>query len=337
MNMTEIKIPCVAVGSKTEQLIRDAVEVTGENKGKLKSPIFSTVSQLERGSNKFNASLYKSILNYGASEKHFPNGAWIPSTEELLEIFNRAYHIATIAINTEVPLDRYGDFWDMASIWIELDPETAAWEGYSHQRNLSALYAIYAMVHAIVDREKDKSEFIEDFLDTIRTDETINEAMEFFLPADKQPNTTATPPSSTTETETETETEEEVKTTPPNHSYTEEEQKSIAKVLRQEINEYIIEKLKECIELCESHADYTLLEIALYENNYIKKRNSHQAFIKAMIALHLLEDGSVKIDNVKQKFSSLGKSNATSGMYKTWDTNNTDRIKCEKFAEILNT
>ena len=56
-----------------------------------------------------------------------------------------------------------------------------------------------------------------------------------------------------------------------------------------------------------------------------------------MIALHLLEDGSVKIDNVKQKFSSLGKSNATSGMYKTWDTNNTDRIKCEKFAEILNT
>lgn len=331
MNMTEIKIPCVAVGSKTEQLIRDAVEVTGENKGKLKSPIFSTVFQLERGTNKFNASLYKSILNYGASPKHFHCGAWIPSAEELLEIFNRAYHIATIAINTEVPLDRYGDFWDMASIWIKLDPETAAWEGERHLRNLPALYVIYAMVHAIVDRERDKSEFIEDFLDTMRTDETINEAMEFFLPADKQHNTTATPPSSTTETET----EEELKTTPPNHSYTEEEQKSIAKVLKQEINEYIIERLKECIEDCVNDADYALLEIALYENYYIKKRNSHQAFIKAMIALHLLKDGSVKIDNVKQKFSSLGKSNATSGMYKKWEKNNPDRIKCEKFAEIL--
>lgn len=208
MNMTEIKIPCVAVGSKTEQLIRDAVEVTRENnviRRKLKMQIFSATSQLERGTNKFNTSLYKSILKYGASKKHFPNWAWIPSDEELLEIFNRAYHIATIAINTEVPLDRWGDFGEMASIWIELDPETAAWEGYSHQRNLSALHAIYAMVHAIVDREKDKSEFIEDFLDTIRTDETINEAMEFFLPADKQPNTTATPPSSTTETETEEE------------------------------------------------------------------------------------------------------------------------------------
>lgn len=208
MNMTEIKIPCVAVGSKTEQLIRDAVEVTRENnviRRKLKMQIFSATSQLERGTNKFNTSLYKSILKYGASKKHFPNWAWIPSDEELLEIFNRAYHIATIAINTEVPLDRWGDFWEMASIWIELDPETAAWEGYRHQRNLSALHAIYAMVHAIVDREKDKSEFIEDFLDTIRTDETINEAMEFFLPADKQPNTTATPPSSTTETETEEE------------------------------------------------------------------------------------------------------------------------------------
>jgi hypothetical protein len=78
-----------------------------------------------------------------------------------------------------------------------------------------------------------------------------------------------------------------------------------------------------------------LLEIALYENNYIKERNSHQAFIKAMIALHLLKDGSVKIDNVKRKFSSLGKSNATSGRYKTWEKNNPDRIKCEKFAEIL--
>ncbi|MBQ5643672.1 MAG: hypothetical protein IIV13_07965 [Bacteroidaceae bacterium] len=208
MNTTEIKIPCVAVGSKTEQLIRDAVEMTRENnviRRKLKMQIFSATSQLERGTNKFNTSLYKSIMNYGASKKHFPNWAWKPSDEELLEIFNRAYHIATIAINTEVPLDRWGDFWDMASIWIELDPETAAWEGYSHQRNLSALHAIYAMVHAIVDREKDKSEFIEDFLDTIRTDETINEAMEFFLPADKQPNTTATPPSSTTETETEEE------------------------------------------------------------------------------------------------------------------------------------
>lgn len=334
MNMTEIKIPCVAVGSKTEQLIRDAVEVTRENdviKRKLKMQIFSATSQLERGSNKFNTSLYKSILNYGASKKHFPNWPWIPSDEELLEIFNRAYHIATIAINTEVPLDRYGDFWDMASILIKLDPETAAWEGESHQRNLSALYAIYAMVHAIVDMEKDKSEFIEDFLDTIRTDETINEAMEFFQPADKQPNTTATPPSSTTEAKT----EEEVKTTPPNHSYTEEEQKSIAKVLRQEINEYIIERLRECIKLCVNDADYTLLEIALYENNYIKKRDGHQAFIKALTALHLLEDGSVNLANVRQKVTSLKNKHATSGMYKTWDTNNPNRIKCEKFAEIL--
>lgn len=203
--MTEIKIPFVAVGNKTEQLIRDAVEVTRENDEIKTRKIFSVASQLERGTNKFNNSLYKSILKYGASKKYFPNWAWKPSTEELLEIFNRAYQIATIAINTEVPLDRWGDFWDMASIWVELDPETAAWEGESHQRNLPALYVIYAMVHAIVDMEKDKSEFIEDFLDTIRTDEDINEAIEFFLPADKQPNATATPPSSTTETETEEE------------------------------------------------------------------------------------------------------------------------------------
>lgn len=142
--------------------------------------------------------------------------------------------------------------------------------------------------------------------------------------------TTPTPPSSTTTTP------EHSNDTPQAYSYTEEEQKSIAKVLRQEINQYIIERLKECIKLCKCDADYTLLEIALYENNYIKQRNGHKAFIKAMIALHLLEDGSVNLANVRQKFTSLGKSNATSGMYKRWDTNNTDRIKCEKFAEILN-
>lgn len=185
--MNEIKIPCVALGTKTEELIRDAIEVKRENnaiKRRFIRQIFSDASQLERGTNQFNTSLYKSILEYGASEHFFK--PWTPSTEVLLEIFNRAYKIATIAINMEVPLDRYADFWDMATIWEELDPETAAWVGESHQRNLPVLYATFAMVHAIVDREKDKSEFIEDFLDTMRTDEDVNEAMDFFPPADKQ-------------------------------------------------------------------------------------------------------------------------------------------------------
>lgn len=233
--MAEIKIPCAAVGSKTEQLIRDAVEVTRENnelEENTERQIFSNTSQLERGTNKFNASLYKSLMNYGASKKHFPYGAWKPSTEELLEIFNRAYHIATMAINTEVPLDRWDDFWDMASIWVELDEETAAWEGESHQRNLPALYAIYAMVHAIVDMEKDKSEFIEDFLYTIRTDEDINEAMEFFLLADKQ---SLLPPPSSSLDKTDTDTNDDNTNNPEQNIEKKREKaiKAIGKVIKE--------------------------------------------------------------------------------------------------------
>lgn len=272
---------------------------------------FKTIKDLEFNSlNQFNVNLYRSFARFYEKEI----GKY-PSDEITLWSFNNAYRIAMDGLREPLRfnINIYEEGLSVVRIqemWIPRDRQEVV--------------AVICMAYAILEEEEEKSAKLNYVLSLTRA------SYHSFIK--KMKNTQdATPPSGTTETET----EEEVKTTTPNHSYTEEEQKSIAKVLRQEINEYIIERLRECIELCVNDADYTLLEIALYENNYIKERDGHKAFINALTALHLLEDGSVKAVNVRGKYSTLGKSNATSGMYKEWEKNNTDRIKCEKFAEIL--
>lgn len=320
MQESEYKLPHALVGCKKEEDFKlliatnnQQIHLFEEEMGKhFKGNFFKNIKDLEFNSlNQFNVNLYRSFARFYEKEI----GKY-PSDEITLWSFNNAYRIAMDGLCE--PLQFNINKYEKALSEVKI-------QGITIPRDRQEVVAVICMAYAILEEEEEKSAKLNYVLSLTRA------SYHSFIK--KMKNTQdATPPYDTTETET----EEEVKTTPPNHSYTEEEQKSIAKVLRQEINEYIIERLRECIELCVNDADYTLLEIALYENNYIKERNSHQAFIKAMIALHLLKDGSVKIDNVKRKFSSLGKSNATSGMYKTWEKNNPDRIKCEKFAEILN-
>lgn len=319
MQESEYKLPHALVGCEKEEDFKLLITANNqqihffeEEMGKhFKGNFFKNIKDLEFNSlNQFNVNLYRSFARFYEKEI----GKY-PSDEITLWSFNNAYRIAMDGLYE--PLQFNINKYEKALSEVKI-------QGITIPRDRQEVVAVICMAYAILEEEEEKSAKLNYVLSLTRA------SYHSFIK--KMKNTQdATPPSDTTETET----EEEVKTTPPNHSYTEEEQKSIAKVLRQEINEYIIERLRECIELCVNDADYTLLEIALYENNYIKERNSHQAFIKAMIALHLLKDGSVKIDNVKRKFSSLGKSNATSGRYKTWEKNNPDRIKCEKFAEIL--
>lgn len=320
MQESEYKLPHALVGCKKEedfklliatnnQQIHFFEEETGKH---FEGNFFKNIKDFEFNSlNQFNVNLYRSFARFYEKEI----GKY-PSDEITLWSFNNAYRIAMDGLCE--PLQFNINKYEKALSEVKI-------HGIRIPRDRQEVVAVICMAYAILEEEEEKSAKLNYVLSLTRA------SYHSFIK--KMKNTQdATPPSGTTETET----EEEVKTTTPNHSYTEEEQKSIAKVLRQEINEYIIERLRECIELCVNDADYTLLEIALYENNYIKERNSHQAFIKAMIALHLLEDGSVNLTNVRQKVTSLKNKHATSGMYKTWEKNNPDRIKCEKFAEILN-
>lgn len=319
MQESEYKLPHALVGCKKEedfklliahnnQQIHFFEEETGKH---FEGNFFKNIKDLEFNSlNQFNVNLYRSFARFYEKEI----GKY-PSDELTLWSFNNAYRIAMDGLCE--PLQFNINKYEKALSEVTI-------QGIRMPRDKQEVVAVICMAYAILEEEEEKSAKLNYVLSLTKA------SYHSFIKKMKNAEDD-TPPSVTTETKT----EEQVKTTPPNHSYTEEEQKSIAKVLRQEINEYIIERLRECIELCESQTDYALLEIALYENNYIKQRNGHHAFIKAMIALHLLEDGSVKTENLRQKFTSLKKSYATSGMYKTWDTNNTDRIKCEKFAEIL--
>lgn len=319
MQESEYKLPHALVGCEKEELFKlliaennQQIHLFEEETGKhFEGDFFKNIKDLEFNSlNQFNVNLYRSFARFYEKEI----GKY-PSDEITLWSFNNAYRIAMDGLC--VPLQFNINKYEKALSEVKI-------HGIRIPRDRQEVVAVICMAYAILEEEEEKSAKLNCVLSLTRA------SYHSFIK--KMKNTQdATPPSGTTETET----EEEAKTTPPNHSYTEEEQKSIAKVLRQEINEYIIERLKECIKLCESHADYALLEIALYENNYIKERDRHQAFINALTALHLLEDGSVKTVNVRRKYSTLGQSNATSGMYKEWEKNNTDRIKCEKFAVIL--
>lgn len=319
MQESEYKLPHALVGCKKEEDFKLLIVVNNqqmdffeEETGKhFEGKFFKNIKDLEFNSlNQFNVNLYRSFARFYEKEI----GKY-PSDEITLWSFNNAYRIAMDGLCE--PLQFNINKYEKALSEVKI-------QGITIPRDRQEVVAVICMAYAILEEEEEKSAKLNYVLSLTRA------SYHSFIK--KMKNTQdATPPSGTTETAT----EEEVKTTPPNHSYTEEEQKSIAKVLRQEINEYIIERLKECIKLCESQVDYALLEIALYENNYIKKRNGHQAFIKAMIALHLLEDGSVNLTNVRQKVTSLKNKHATSGMYKEWDINSPDRIKCEKFAEIL--
>lgn len=319
MQESKYKLPHALVGCEKEedfkllitannQQIHFFEEETGKH---FEGNFFKTIKDLEFNSlNQFNVNLYRSFARFYEKEI----GKY-PSDEITLWSFNNAYRIAMDGLREPLRfnINIYEEGLSVVRIqemWIPRDRQEVV--------------AVICMAYAILEEEEEKSAKLNYVLSLTRA------SYHSFIK--KMKNTQdATPPSGTTETET----EEEVKTTPPNHSYTEEEQKSIGEILKHEINEYIIEKLKECIELCKYDSDYALLEIALYENNYIKERDGHKAFINALTALHLLEDGSVKAVNVRGKYSTLGKSNATSGMYKEWEKNNTDRIKCEKFAEIL--
>ena len=319
MQESEYKLPHALVGCKKEEDFKLLIVVNNqqmdffeEETGKhFEGKFFKNIKDLEFNSlNQFNVNLYRSFARFYEKEI----GKY-PSDEITLWSFNNAYRIAMDGLCE--PLQFNINKYEKALSEVKI-------QGITIPRDRQEVVAVICMAYAILEEEEEKSAKLNYVLSLTRA------SYHSFIK--KMKNTQdATPPSGTTETAT----EEEVKTTPPNHSYTEEEQKSIAKVLRQEINEYIIERLKECIKLCESQVDYALREIALYENNYIKKRNGHQAFIKAMIALHLLEDGSVNLTNVRQKVTSLKNKHATSGMYKEWDINSPDRIKCEKFAEIL--
>lgn len=321
MPESEFKLPRALVGCKKEEDFKlliatnnQQIQFFEEETGKsFKGDFFKNIKDLEFNSlNQFNVNLYLSFVRFYEKEI----GKY-PSDEITLWSFNNAYRIAMNSLSNPTLFT--------ISIYERALSEVTV-HGIRIPRDKQEVAAVICMAYLIMEEEEEKSSKLKYFLLLAKANyNSFIRKMKSIMDG----TTTPTPPPSTTTTP------EHSNDTPQAYSYTEEEQKSITKVLRQEINGYIIEKLKECIELCESQTDYALLEIALYENNYIKQRNGHLAFIKAMIALHLLEDGSVKTDNLRQKFTSLKKSHATSGMYKTWDTNNTDRIKCEKFAEIL--
>lgn len=306
---------------RTRKIPRFLASVDCPQRGPRYSP-FKSIDDVETNTECFNKKLYLGLLD--AYEANTYDNS-LPTPEVVLMLFNGAYAMSIHALNHKNPELYYEE--DYRNIW---------WTGkvdadFGNEIDVHMEHICACMIYRILEAENNPryDVLLRKIKNVIQNSYFVQaDTLDLFKHTEVSV-TPPTPPSSTTSTP------EHSNDTPQAYSYTEKEQEAIAKVLKQDVNEYIIEKLKNCINNCETDADYALLEIVLYENNYIKERESHKAFIDAMIALHILEEGSVKIDNVRKKYSSLGKSYATTGTYKEWDKNNINRIKCEKFAEIL--
>lgn len=112
--------------------------------------------------------------------------------------------------------------------------------------------------------------------------------------------------------------------------------KSVKKVFTAgHTSDYVKNRLKDAIKMyCVNDVDYYLLELTLFDNDYIKKPNAHKDFITALMDWGVLTIG----DKVKRSIiSSMSSKKNVKGesKYQEWDKNDRDRQVCIKIAEMM--
>lgn len=176
---SKIRIPHVAKGTKAEECIMRAIKAKEED-GKRKvvfGQIFENIGELElEDASSFNYFLYVCI------NKLFSNETWCnytPDEKHILKLFNSAYNISTRANTATVPRLYYNRYFEMVEKW-EFNSEER-----EHQRNIEEIRTIFSMVHAILDREPEKSKQMEDFLGYLESEDEYPSYLKYFQPLNK--------------------------------------------------------------------------------------------------------------------------------------------------------
>lgn len=176
---SKIRIPHVAKGTKAEECIMRAVkakEVDGKRKVVF-GQIFENIGELElEDASSFNYFLYVCI------NKLFSNETWCnytPDEKHILKLFNSAYNISTRANTVTVPRLYYNRYLEMVEEW-EFNSEER-----EYQRNIEEIRTIFSMVHAILDREPEKSKQMEDFLGYLESEDEYPSYLKYFQPLNK--------------------------------------------------------------------------------------------------------------------------------------------------------
>lgn len=176
---SKIRIPHVAKGTKAEECIMRAIKAKEED-GKRKvvfGQIFENIGELElEDASSFNYFLYVCINNL------FSNETWCnytPDEIHILKLFNSAYNISTRANTATVPRLYYNRYFEMVEEW-EFNSEER-----EHQRNIEEIRTIFSMVHAILDREPEKSKQMEDFLGYLESEDEYPSYLKYFQPLNK--------------------------------------------------------------------------------------------------------------------------------------------------------
>lgn len=176
---SNIRIPHVAKGTKAEECIMRAIK-SKEEDGKRKvvfGQIFENIGELElEDASSFNYFLYVCI------NKLFSNETWCnytPDEKHILKLFNSAYNISTRANTATVPRLYYNRYFEMVEKW-EFNSEER-----EHQRNIEEIRTIFSMVHAILDREPEKSKQMEDFLGYLESEDEYPSYLKYFQPLNK--------------------------------------------------------------------------------------------------------------------------------------------------------
>ena len=87
-----------------------------------------------------------------------------------------------------------------------------------------------------------------------------------------------------------------------------------------------------------SYANLALIEIILFDHKQLNRRNSHKAFVKALIAWELLDVADEKelkklVSAVTNKYNLLSRKSREG--YKKWGDDHPDKSICEKIGRDL--
>ena len=87
-----------------------------------------------------------------------------------------------------------------------------------------------------------------------------------------------------------------------------------------------------------SYANLALIEITLFDHKQLNRRNSHKAFVKALIAWELLDVADEKelkkiVSAVTNKYNLLSRKSREG--YKKWGDDHPDKSICEKIGRDL--
>lgn len=309
----DYKIPHIVAGTKVQQFIKETltcISVKGVQKCAFikDKDIFTDLTQLyqEMETNQFLFNLYKYM------HKSYKEIDGTVREDNILILFNLAFRIACATLNTQNPATRFS-YWDkrIEDYFFRIHEFSVTW----------------VMVYCILNEEKEKTQFMELFLDDLKTDIWFESEKELF---DSIKHTTPDKVDHMQESETTTSKRNHHSATrratpeppsAPTDKASHEVPKAVEKAFKNRVwSDFCRSGIKElyddnCVRGGEiEYSQLAALEYAL--SSVLFKKKKHKAFGDALIAWEIMDGHVFNVSSLRSAYSRLdGKWEETNSEY----------------------